>query len=213
MPEDITTLSIILLVCTIAIALSNALTAYAIYWERKQKNAPPYLGFLISGKEVNRPKFIVENPSELLYQVVRIRFSENLAIQDVETQNHESNLSSDNRILSIRKLKPGDSVFGYLDINIPDKAKYFFVEFAISRSPGEKIVVRGKGLFHYFKKPDTNEIFYVWNRTLLKLTFISKFKHYMNLCHCRKYLEDYYACKFQPIDSSHLLKDAPLRTK
>lgn len=67
MPEDITTLSIILLVCTIAIALSNALTAYAIYWERKMKNAPPYLGFRVAGSDVNQPEFVVENPSEHIY--------------------------------------------------------------------------------------------------------------------------------------------------
>ena len=213
MPEEITTLSIILLGCTIIIALSNTLTAYAIYWERKQKNAPPYLGFRKSGKKVNRPEFIVENPSELRYLVVKIRFSGNLKIHDVENQKHKIVLSSNNKIFSIEKFEPGDFISGHLDVNSPNKAKHFLVEFTISKSPGEKMVVRDKGLFHYFKKRDTNEIYYVCNRTFLKLTFISKFKHNRNLCHCREYLEEYYACKFQPIDSSHLLKDALLRTK
>ena len=214
MTEDLTTLSTILLVCTIIIAVSNALTAYAIYWERKQKNLPPYVGFRMIGNAAKVPGFVVENPSERLYQIVKISFRGNLNIAIVSTEEHKCTIFPSNhpKHLYIEKLKPGDFISGHLSINNPNNANPFLVEIRVFTFPGEKIVLRRKGLFHYFKKVGTDDIFYVYNPSS-KLTFISKFKHARNLCHCREHLEERYAGKFQPIDSFHSLKDASLRTK
>ena len=99
--------------------------------------------------------------------------------------------------LTIWKFNPGDSITGRLHINIPKKTKLFVVEFRIYY-PADKIIARGKRLIHYFKKLDTDEIFYVSNVCLSKLTFISKFKHKVNLCHCRKVLEDFYKLMTPP---------------